>query len=337
MPENVNRQITLASRPVGYPTESDFEIVDAPVPTPVHGEILVKTLWLSLDPYMRGRMNAAQSYTAPVEIGRVMQGGVAGRVVESKADGFAPGDTVQASIGWQEYGAIAGHLARKVDPGLAPISTSLGVLGMPGMTAYFGLLEVGRPVPGDTVVVSAASGAVGAVVGQIAKLMDCRVVGIAGTDEKVAYITGELGFDAGINHRTRDVDAALGEACADGVDVYFDNVGGKITDSVMNHLAMGARIAICGQISQYNLVEPEMGPRNFRQLLVNQAGMEGFLVSRFESGYDEARRRLAGWITEGKLKYREDVVEGLENAPAALIGMMHGANFGKLLVKVADE
>ncbi|MEX0761059.1 MAG: NADP-dependent oxidoreductase [Dehalococcoidia bacterium] len=337
MPENVNRQFRLKSRPNGYPEESDFDLTREPIPRPRHGEILVKTLWLSMDPYMRGRMSEARSYTAPVPIGGIMQGGVVGRVMESKDDRFSPGEIVNASLGWQEYGVVPAGAARKVDPGIAPISTALGVLGMPGMTAYFGLLRVGRPEPGDTVVVSAASGAVGAVVGQVARIMGCRAVGIAGSDEKIGYITGELGFDAGINYKTEDVDAAIGEACPDGVNVYFDNVGGAITDAVINHLAYRARVAICGQISQYNLPNPEMAPRNLRAFLTNQASLEGFLVNRFADDHERGRQRMALWIKEGRIKYREDVVEGLENAPKALIGMMHGANFGKLLVRVSEE
>ena len=225
----------------------------------------------------------------------------------------------------------------RVDTALGPLSTALGVLGMPGMTAYFGFLDVCEPRPGETVVVSAASGAVGQVVGQIAKIMGCRVVGTAGSDEKVNYIVNELGFDAGINYKTEDVPTALVEACPLGVDVYFDNVGGPVTDAVMEQLADFARISVCGQISQYNVEEPPLGPRNMRALITHQARMEGFLVFQFAARHDDARRRMASWIREGKLKYREDVVEGLENAPRAFIGMMRGENFGKLLVKVSDE
>ena len=337
MPEDTNRRITLASRPAGYPVESDFNLEEAPIPEARHGEVLLKTIWLSLDPYMRGRISAAQSYTAGVEIGGVITGEVVGRVMDSGSPQLQPGDIVRAGLGWQEYGVVPAHLVHPVDLSFGPISTALGVLGMPGLTAYFGLLEVGRPVPGDTVVVSAASGAVGAVVGQIARIVGCRVVGIAGTDEKVDYITTELGFDAGINYRTEDVGDALAETCPDGVNVYFDNVGGTVTDAVLGNLAPRARVAICGQISQYNLAEPETGPRNLRQLLVNQARMEGFLVFRFESRYEEARPRLAEWVKAGRIKYREDIVNGLENAPRAFIGMMNGANFGKLLVSVSDE
>jgi NADPH-dependent curcumin reductase CurA len=336
MSGGVNRRITLAARPGGYPQETNFRLTEAPVPRPERGEVLVRTLWLSLDPYQRGRMSTAKSYAPPVEVGEVMIGGIVGRVVESRNQRFTVGDIVEGWLGRQDYALSDGHDIRKVDPTLAPISTALGVLGMPGMTAYFGLLEIGQPKPGDTVVVSAASGAVGAVVGQIAKLTGCRVVGTAGSPDKVAYITGELGYDAGIDYKSEDVDAALARACPNGVDVYFDNVGGAVTDAVFRHLADRARIVICGQISQYNLAEPELGPRNLRFLLVHQARVEGFLVFRFASRYGEAIPRLAGWIAEGKLKYREDVVEGLENAPSAFVKLMRGENFGKLLVKVAE-
>ena len=336
MTEGINRQWTLASRPGGYPAVENFALVETSIKDPGPGEVLVQTMWQSLDPYMRGRMAAARSYAAPVDIGGVMQGTVVGRVVESRAAGYSTGDIVEAPIGWQEFGVIRADQARKVDLSLAPVSTALGVLGMPGLTAYFGLLDVGQAKPGDVVVVSAASGAVGAVVGQIALLMGCRVIGTAGTDEKVAYIVDELGFDAGINYKTEDVDAAMRSACPDGVDVYFDNVGGEVTDIVLSQIRYKARVVICGQISQYNLAEPDHGPRSLRFLLTNQARMEGFLVFSYTDRYEEARARLAGWVKDGAIKYREDVIEGFENAPQAFIGLMHGANFGKLLIKVAE-
>ncbi len=333
----VNRQITLAARPVGFPKESDFELVEAPVPElRRHGEVLVRTLWLSLDPYQRGRMSAAKSYAPSLEIGEPIIGGVVGRVERSENPAFAAGDVVEGWLGWQDYALSDGHGLRKLDPALAPIQTALGVLGLPGLTAYFGLLEIGRPNPGDTVVVSAAAGAVGSLVGQIARIMGCRVVGTAGSDDKVGYITGALGFDVGINYKTQNVFEAVPQACPNGIDVYFDNVGGDVTEAVLQNLATFARVVICGQISQYNLAEPELTPRNLRFLLVKQARMEGFLVFRFADRYDEGRRRLAQWIRDGRIKYREDVVEGLENAPAAFIGLMKGRNVGKLLVKVAD-
>ena len=261
MVEGVNRQVVLAARPVGYPQEQDFQVRDAPMPALGERQVLVRNLWLSLDPYQRGRMSDAPSYTPSAEIGDVMTGGTVGRIVASNSGDFATGEIVQGQLGWQDYAVSNGSNLRKLDPSQAPVSTALGILGMPGLTAYFGLFEVGRPKPGDTVVVSAASGAVGAVVGQLAKMAGCRVVGTAGTQQKIDYITGELGFDAGINYKTEDVGIRLEEACPDGVDVYFDNVGGFVTDAVMEVLAYRARIAICGQISQYNLETPDNGPR----------------------------------------------------------------------------
>ena len=337
MQQQTNRQIVLASRPSGYPSQGDFRLVQGEAPRPVEGQVLVRVLWLSLDPYMRGRMRDAQSYAPSVQIGEVMVGGTVGEVVESRTPAFTVGDIVEGRLGWQELGLSDGIDLRKVDLELGPISTAIGVLGMPGMTAYFGLLEVGVPEPGDTVVVSAAAGAVGQVVGQIARIMGCRVVGIAGTPQKVDYIVNDLGFDYGINYKTENVEAALANFCPDGVDVYFDNVGGHVTDAVMQNINTGSRISVCGQISQYNLEEPELAARNMGLLVTNQARMEGFLVGRFAGRFDEARRKMARWIDTGALRYREDVVEGLDKAPAAFIGMMTGENFGKLIVRVSDE
>ncbi|MCH7745543.1 MAG: NADP-dependent oxidoreductase [Chloroflexi bacterium] len=337
MSSAINRQITLAARPDGYPSESDFKQVESPVPQPGEGEVVVRTIWLSLDPYQRGRMRDAQSYAVPVALGEVIVGGIVGRVVETRTPAFAVGDIVEGSLGWQDYGVSDGRNLRKVDTKLGPISTAIGVLGMPGMTAYFGFLDVAEPKPGDTVVVSAASGAVGAIVGQISKIMGCRTVGIAGTQAKIDYIVDELGFDVGINYKTENVASALADACPQGIDVYFDNVGGPITDAVLEQISVGARISICGQISQYNVEEPEPGPRNLGLLVRNQAKIQGFLVGQFANRHEEARLRIAQWIREGRVKYKEDVVEGLENAPRAFIGLMRGENFGKLLIKVSDE
>ena len=336
MTSETNRRVVLASRPEAYPEPRHFRIEEVAIPQPREGEALVRTIWLSLDPYMRGRMREGPSYAAPVEIGGVMTGGVVGRVVESRTPELAVGDIVEGSLGWQEYAVAGPGALRVVDESLAPISTAIGVLGMPGMTAYFGFLDVGKPEVGDTVVVSAASGAVGQVVGQIARIMGCRVVGTAGSDDKVDFIVNELGFDAGINYKTEDVDAALAAACPNGIDVYFDNVGGFVTDAVMQQINVHARISVCGQISQYNLPTPELAPRNMGLLIQKQARMEGFLVFNFAHRHEHARQRMAAWIRSGDLRYREDVVEGLENAPTAFIGMMTGENFGKLLVKVGD-
>ena len=336
MSSEINRRIVLAERPAAYPEPKHFRVEEVPIPQPSEGEALVETVWLSLDPYMRGRMREGPSYATPVQIGGVMTGGVVGRVVESRTPELSVGDIVDGSLGWQEYAVSRPGALRKVDPDLAPISTAVGVLGMPGMTAYFGFLDVCEPEVGDTVVVSAASGAVGQVVGQIGKIMGCRVVGTAGTDEKVDFIVNELGFDAGINYKTEDVDSALAAACPDGIDAYFDNVGGFVTDAVMQQTNVHARIAICGQISQYNLPEPELAPRSLGLLVQKQAKVEGFLVFNFAHRHEHARQRMAEWIRTGQLKYKEDVVDGLENAPDAFIGMMTGENFGKLIVRVGE-
>ncbi|MFC6732206.1 MULTISPECIES: NADP-dependent oxidoreductase [unclassified Haladaptatus] len=333
----INRQFRLASRPTGEPDLDDFDLVESEVPTPEHGEVLVKTCYLSVDPYMRGRMRDADSYAEPWDVGDVMKAGVVGEVVESNHDQFAEGDIVAGNLNWAEYATAKGHQLTAVNPEHAPISTALGVLGMPGRTAYFGLLEVAEPKPGDTVVVSGAAGAVGSVVGQLAQLAGCRVVGFAGSDEKTAWLTEDLGFDAAINYKTTDsLDAALTEAAPEGVDVYYDNVGGPITDAVMRQLNVDARVAVCGQISQYNATEPPQGPRKFGQLIVSRARVEGFLVRDFESQYEEATERLASWVASGDIEYRESVVEGFENAPEAFLGLFSGDNIGKQLVKVAE-
>jgi NADPH-dependent curcumin reductase CurA len=333
-----NRKFTLAARPVGMPKQSDFKLVETPVPSPNAGEMVVKSLYISVDPYMRGRMNDAKSYAAPVEIGGVMVGGVVGEVIESNNAKFKAGDIVQGEFGWQEYALSNGQGVRKVDPSIAPISTAIGILGMPGLTAYFGLLEIGQPKEGETVVVSGAAGAVGMAVGQIAKIKGCRVIGIAGSDEKVKYLVDELGFDGAFNYKTtKNYVEELKKLCPKGIDVYFDNVGGAITDAVIPLLNVKARMSICGQISQYNVEKPETGPRWLWALIVKQARVEGFLVFQFFDKFGPAAAEMAGWIKEGKLKYREDIVEGFENLPRAFIGMLQGDNTGKRLVKVADR
>ena len=308
------------------------------MPEPRPGQALVRVLYLSLDPYMRGRMSAAKSYAAPVAIGDVMTGGAVGEVVRSEAAGLKPGDLVEGMFGWQEYALCSRGTARVLPESAHPASYALGILGMPGATAYFGLLEVGQPHPGDTVVVSAASGAVGAAVGQIAKIGGCRVVGTVGSDEKAAYVTEELGFDAAINYRTaNDIGAALDEACPDGVDVYFDNVGGPMTDAVMQRLAFKARVVVCGNIHHYTLTEPYVGPSHLRYILINRARVEGFLVLDWLDRYPEAFARLAAWLDEGRMIYREHVIGGLEKAPEGLGMLFEGRNFGKLVVKVAER
>lgn len=330
----INRQFLLAARPVGMPKDSDFNLVETPVPTPGANQFLVQAHYLSVDPYMRGRMNDVKSYAKPVQIGEVMTGGVVGEVIESNHPGYSVGDFAVGQFGWQEYAVSDGVGVRKVDPSLAPISTSLGVLGMPGLTAYFGLLDICDPKPGETVLVSGAAGAVGTLVGQIAKIKGCHTVGIAGTDDKVGYLVDELGFDAAFNYKTvTDYFSKLRELCPKGIDSYFDNVGGTISDAAIRLLNVHARVSVCGQISQYNLEKPEMGPRLIGLLIVTRSKIQGFLVSDYWSRFDEGLREMAGWISEGKLKYQENIVEGFENMPSAFIGMLQGENTGKQLVR----
>jgi len=331
-----HRRVVLVRRPPGEPVEADFRVEEVAVPAPRHGEVLVKVLYLSLDPYQRGRMRDAASYAAAVGIGEVMTGGTVGEVVASQHPGFAVGDIVEDRLGWQEYAIGGGPSLRKVDPAIAPISTANGILGMPGMTAYFGLLEVGQPKPGETIVVSAASGAVGQVVGQIGKIMGCRVVGIAGGRKKCDFVTGELGFDACIDYKAeKDLDAALRAACPNGPDVYFDNVGGEISDAVLRNINFHGRVALCGSISQYNATTTPMGPRLLGTFVGKRVRAQGFIVTDFAERYGPARRQMGEWVRSGRLKYREDVVEGIANAPRAFIGMLRGENFGKMLVKLA--
>jgi len=341
MPASKNHVIVLASRPVGEPKPDNFRLVERDIEHPGPGEILLKTLWLSLDPYMRGRMSDAKSYAEPVEVGQVMSGGTVSKVIASNNKAFSVGDIVAGSTGWQEYARSNGSGLRKVDPTLAPISTALGILGMPGMTAYTGLLNIGQPKPGETLVVAAASGAVGAVVGQIAKLKGCRVVGIAGGPDKVRYLTEELGFDVGLDHRAADFPAQLRAAVPNGIDIYFENVGGHVWDAVFPLLNKFARIPVCGLIAHYNDSGPRQGidrlPILMRSILSNRLTLRGYIVGDFAAQTDDFLRDVSGWLKEGKLKYREDIVHGLEKAPEALIGLLKGRNFGKLLVKVADE
>ena len=331
-----NRQFRLAARPVGMPKRSDWTFAEERVAEPSEGELLVKVLYISLDPAMRGWMNEAKSYVPPVGIGEVMRALAVGRVIASRHPGFATGDFVSGSFGVQEYALSNGKGVTQVDTRIAPLPLHLSTLGMSGMTAYFGLLEIGRPKPGDTVVVSAAAGAVGSLVGQIAKIKGCRAVGIAGGAEKCRYIVDELGFDAAIDYKREDVKKALQAHCPNGIDVYFDNVGGDILDTALTRLARGARIVICGAISQYNNTGPVKGPGNYRSLLVNRASMTGFLVFDYAERYGQGAREMAGWLAAGKLKSREDIVEGLETFPDALLKLFNGENFGKLMLKLAE-
>ena len=335
---STHREVTMVRRPQGWPVTEDFEVVTVDTPSPADGECLIRVLYLSVDPYMRGRMRDAKSYAEPVPVGGVMVGGAVGRVVESRSSDFGEGDIVVGNLGWREMAVAPADSLRRVNPNLAPISTAVGILGMPGLTAYFGLFDICKPKPGETVLVSGAAGAVGSIVGQLAKIHGCRVVGVAGSDEKVSHLTGDLGFDAAFNYKTtQDYRAAIREACPAGVDCYFDNVGGELTDAVFTCLNVHARIAVCGQISQYNLEKPETGPRNLFHLIIKRARVEGFLVFDFLEHYDEGLAQLAEWVRAGKLSYRESIVDGLENAPAAFLGMMRGENIGKQLVRVANE
>ena len=330
----MNKSWILHKRPSGYPKSEDFRLVDSELPELSEGEILIESKFLSLDPYMRGRMNDTKSYAPSLKLGDVITGEAVGKVIKSRNRKIKEGYFVNAHIGWQEYGKTDGNSVRIIDPNLAPISTALGILGMQGLTAYFGLLNICKPLPGDTVVVSAASGAVGAVVGQIAKIMGCRVIGIAGSEQKIDYCSSELNFDFVINYKKENVINKILEYAPEGVDVYFDNVGGEISDAVISNIAIGGRIAICGQISLYNLEEASMGPRMGGTLLINQASMQGFLVFQFKSQYQDGLIRLSDWVRKGSLKYKEDIIDGIENVPKAFIGMMNGKNFGKLLIRL---
>jgi NADPH:quinone reductase len=331
----VNRQFVLASRPTGIPVESNFRLVENPIPELRDGEFLARAVYLSVDPYMRGRISGLRSYAAPVEVGGPIVGGGVARVIETRNPGFAVGDYIDIYMGWQEYAISTGQGLRKLDPAAAPVSTALGLLGMPGMTAYFCLVDLCDPKPGETVVVSGAAGAVGSAAGQIARIKGCRVVGTAGSDDKVDYIVRECGFDAGLNYKTTtDCAAKLRELCPNGVDAYFDNVGGPITDAVFEILNLRARVAICGQISQYNNTKVEMGPRLLPRLIATRARVQGFLVTDYAARFGAARAEMTEWVRSGQLKYREDIVEGFENLPKAFIGLFHGENIGKRLVRV---
>jgi NADPH-dependent curcumin reductase CurA len=332
------REVVLAARPAGWPTESDFRIVTRTLPDPAAGEITIEVAHLSVDPYMRGRMRDAPSYAPPVQLGDKMTGAGVGRVILSRSPRFQPGDWVQGVTGWCSHTVTDARGFRKLDPSVAPVSSALGVLGMTGLTAYFGLLDVGKPQPGETVLVSGAAGAVGSVAGQISRILGCRTAGIAGSDAKVAWLVDELGFDAAFNYKTatdyRDRIAAM---CPNGVDVYFDNVGGEITDAVFPLLNVHARIPVCGQISQYNSEQPELGPRLFWLLITKRARMEGFLITDFSGRFREALDQLTQWYREGRLTHREEIRYGLENTSTAFLDMMAGRNIGKMIVTVKTD
>ncbi len=319
------------------PAMDNFATVDAEVPQPKDGEVLVRTRYLSVDPYMRGRMNDGKSYVAPFAVNEVINGGVVGEVIESRSADFKPGDIVTGQLGWQLYSVARAKELRKVDPNLAPVTTALGVLGMPGLTAYFGLVDIGKPREGETVVVSGAAGAVGMTVCQIAKIKGCRVIGIAGSDEKNEYLEHELWVDRTINYKTAvDMKQALKDACPNGVDIYFDNVGGAVSDAVLPFINQNARVVICGQISLYNLDRPDVGPRPQPYLLVKSALMQGFIITDYASRFAEGVKQLGQWVHEGKMKYAENIVDGFENTPNAFLGLFSGENLGKQLVRVEN-
>ncbi len=331
---SVNRQVLLASRPQGAVSEANFRIVETPMPSAGEGEVLVRNQWLSLDPYMRGRMSDAKSYVPPVAIDAVMVGQTVGEVIESRAAGLAAGDMVLTQLGWQTHGVARASDVTRIDARRAPASYYLGVLGMPGITAWFGLREIGQPRPGETVVVSAASGAVGSVVGQLAKSMGCRTVGIAGGKAKCDYVVRELGFDACVDHRAGKLHDDLAAACSAGIDVDFENAGGPVLDTVLRLMNRYGRVVVCGLIADYDAAQP-YGYTRVRSILVNRLRVQGMIVFDWKDRYGEAVAGLADLLAQGRLKYRESVVDGLDNAPRALIGLLKGENFGKQLVRLA--
>ncbi|SFD36900.1 NADP-dependent oxidoreductase [Collimonas sp. OK412] len=339
--KTINRRFLLASRPHGAPTPDNFKLEQSPVPVPAAGQVLLRTVYLSLDPYMRGRMSDAPSYAAHVEIGEVMVGGTVARVEASEHADYKPGDLVLSYSGWQDYALSDGKGLTKLDAKLGKPSYALGVLGMPGFTAYMGLLDIGQPQAGETVVVAAATGAVGSVVGQIAKLKGCRVVGIAGGADKCKYAVEELGFDACIDHRAADFPQQLAAACDKGIDVYFENVGGAVFNAVLPLLNLHARVPVCGLIANYNAAGKPEGPDHLPglmgKLLVRRIKMQGFIIFDYYHRYQEFFKDMSGWLAAGKIKFREDIVDGLENAPQAFIGLLEGKNFGKLVIRAGDE
>ena len=330
-------EIRLASRPDGAPVHDNFELAEVPLPEPGDGEVLVRNSYLSVDPYMRGRMRDVKSYMPPFQIGEVLQGGAVGQVVASRNEALEEGSWVQSQLGWREHYVCGGDGLLPVDPSLAPVSTSLGVLGMPGLTAYAGLTEFGRPDEGETLFVSAAAGAVGSVVGQLARIKGCRVVGSAGSQEKVDFLTGELGFDAAFDYKRQDLGEALREHCPNGIDIYFDNVGGDHLEAALGRMNKFGRVPICGMISVYNLEEPPPGPRNMAALIARRVTVRGFLVIDHYDLYPRFVEEIAPYVTSGELKYRETVVDGIERMPEAFIGLLQGDNLGKMLVRVGPD
>jgi NADPH-dependent curcumin reductase CurA len=330
-----NKQISLASRPTGMPDAATFQFDTVELPALKSGDILVEPTYFSVDPYMRGRMNAGKSYIPPFDVGQPLSGGAVAKVIESQADGFTPGDVVTGSLPWATQSVVSADGLKKIDTNLAPASYYLGILGMPGLTAYFGLLDIGKPKAGETVVVSGAAGAVGILVGQIAKIQGCRVVGIAGSDDKVDMLTESFGFDAVVNYKTApNLKKSIAEACPDGVDVYFDNVGGEVSDAVIANINFHARIPLCGQIAFYNMTETPVGPRIQPMLLTRSVLMQGFIVGNYSKRFNEGIQQLATWIQEGKLHYTETTLNGFDTLPEALLGLFSGQNTGKMIVEV---
>jgi len=336
MNQQMQKQITLKQRPVGMPKMDDFDFIDTPIGTTSAGEVLIRTAYISVDPYLRGRMQDTKSYIAPFELNKVITSGVIGQVVDSKSESFSKGDVVLGNLGWQEYSVVNEKEIKKIDKNLAPVTANLSIIGMTGLTAYFGLLDIAKPKSGETVVVSGAAGAVGSTVGQIAKIKGTRVIGIAGTDEKCQYLLNELGFDEAINYKKEDVPTALAKACPEGIDIYFDNVGGTISDAVFPLLNKFARIPVCGAISSYNDVEVDMGPRVQTALIKTSALMKGFTLGDYSDRIGEGYSALATWLNEGKLKYEETIVEGFDHVIDAFLDLFKGANLGKQLVKVSE-
>lgn len=337
MAENINKQVLLANRPTGWVETSNFTFAETEIPRPGDGEVLVRNIYMSVDPYMRGRMNDTKSYVPPFQIGEVLQAGVVGQVVESNFDGVFPGDYVMGMLGWENYSVSDGRLLRKIPAGPAPLSYYLGILGMPGMTAYVGLMKIAEAKAGDNVFVTAASGAVGSVVGQLAKIHGCRVVGSAGSDDKVALLKNEFGYDAGFNYKTSEsLGDSVREVCPEGVDVLFENVGGDIFEAVLWNMRDFGRVALCGMIADYNLEEPRPGPRGMSLIIGRRLKIQGFIVTDHPEACDEYVRLATAWLQEGKLTYRESISEGVENAPQAFIDLLKGRNTGKQIVQLAE-
>ncbi len=337
MSEIPNKQVILAAQPQGIPQAEHFKIVESPAPTPGENETLVRNIYLSVDPAQRGWTNAVPNYSEPVGVGEVMRGFAVGVVIASNHSDYAPGAFVTGLLGWQEYAVTGGSGRRQVDRGLAPISTSVGILGLNGVTAYVGLLDIGQPKKGETVVVSTAAGAVGSAVGQIANIHGCRAVGITGTDEKVALCTDEFGFETALNYKTKNLQGRLADACPNGVDIYFDNTGGEISDAVLGLLNLHARIVLCGTAATASWDPPPQGPRIERTLLVSRARMEGFVILDHIDRYDDAANHLATWIRDGRLTYREEILDGIDHAPDAIAGLYRGENIGKRIIPVAPD